>query len=83
MADEKYYQLGTHTEEQWQELHAELIADGNTYEAVPTRTVTVDDDKQHSPTRGSYLLTDEEATTLKSDPRIRFINIDYSKYDEY
>ena len=83
MADEKYYQLGTHTEEQWQELHAELIADGNTYEAVPTRTVTVDDDKQHSPTRGSYLLTDEEATALKSDSRVRFINIDYSKYEEF
>jgi len=83
MADEKYYQLGTHTEEQWQELHAELIADGNTYEAVPTRTVTVDDDKQHSPTRGSYLLTDDEATALKSDPRVRFINIDYSKYEEF
>lgn len=83
MADEKYYQLGTHTEEQWQELHAELIADGNTYEAVPTRPVTVDDDKQHSPTRGSYLLTEDEAAALKSDPRVRFINIDYSKYDEY
>ena len=83
MADEKYYQLGTHTPEQWLELHAELIADGNTYEAVPTRPVILDDDKQHSPTRGSYLLTDEESAALKSDPRVRFINIDYSKYDEY
>lgn len=25
---EKYYQLGTYTEAQWDELHAELIADG-------------------------------------------------------
>lgn len=83
MADEKYYQLGTHTEEQWQELHAELIADGNTYEAVPSRVVEVDDDKQHSATRGSYLLTEEEATALKSDSRVRFINIDYSKYEEF
>ena len=83
MADEKYYQLGTHTEEQWQELHAELISDGNTYEAVPSRPVILDDDKQHSPTRGSYLLTDEEAAALKSDPRVKFINIDYSKYDEF
>lgn len=83
MAEEKYYQLGTYTEEQWQELHKELVADGNVYEAVPVRKVTVEDDKLHSPTRGTYLLTQEEADGLKSDPRVRFINIDYSKYDEY
>jgi DNA/RNA-binding domain of Phe-tRNA-synthetase-like protein len=41
---EKYYTLGTHTAEQWSELHAELIADGNTYESVPSREVSVDDD---------------------------------------
>ena len=79
---EKYYSLGTHTKEQWVELHAELIADGNTYESVPTRQVTVEDEKLHSPTRGSYLLTDEEATALKADPRVKFINIDYMKYPE-
>ena len=81
---EKYYQLGTHTAEQWSELHAELIADGNTYESVPTRQVTVEDDKVHSPTRGSYLLTEEEAATLKNDARVKFINIDYALYpDDY
>ena len=79
---EKYYQLGTHTTEQWITLHNELIADGNIYEAVPSRAITVEDDKQHSPTRGTYLLTDEEATALKNDPRVKFINIDYSKYPE-
>ena len=79
---EQYYTLGTNTPEQWQELHAELIADGNTYESVPSREVTIEDEKQHSATRGSYLLTDEEATALKEDPRIKFINIDYSKYPE-
>lgn len=79
---EKYYQLGTHTSEQWSELHAELIADGNTYESVPSRQVTVEDEKLHSPTRGSYLLTEEEATALQADPRVKFINIDYMKYPE-
>ena len=53
---EKYYTLGTHNTEQWAELHAELIADGNTYASVPSREVTVEDEKLHSPTRGSYLL---------------------------
>jgi hypothetical protein len=83
IAMEKYYQLGTHTTEQWQELHQELIADGNVYEAVPVRQVQVDDEKLHSPTRGTYLLTLEEAEELKKDLRVKFINIDYSKYDEY
>ena len=83
MSEEKYYQLGTHTTEQWLELHAELIADGNLYEAVPVRQVSVDDEKLHSPTRGTYLLTLEEAEELKKDPRVKFINIDYSKYEEY
>ena len=79
---EKYYSLGTHTAEQWAELHAELIADGNVYASVPTRQVTVEDEKAHSLTRGSYLLTDEEATALASDERVKFINIDYMKYPE-
>lgn len=79
---EKYYSLGTHTAEQWQELHAELIADGNVYVSVPARQVTVEDEKKHSLTRGSYLLTDEEATALASDERVKFINIDYMKYPE-
>ena len=57
MSEEKFYQLGTHTEEQWKDLHQELINDGNRYEAVPSRKVPVEDEKLHSPTRGSYLLT--------------------------
>jgi len=80
---EKYYQLGTYTEDQWDELHKELIEDGNLYEPVPVRRVTVVDDKLHSPTRGTYLLTDQEAEELKKDPRVKFINIDYSRYDEF
>jgi hypothetical protein len=79
---EQYYSLGTNTAEQWQELHAELIADGNVYASVPSREVAVEDEKEHSATRGSYLLTDAEATALKDDPRVKFINIDYSKYPE-
>lgn len=82
MAEEKFYQIGTHTQQQWQELHAELIADGNVYEAVPIRLVEVNDEKLHSPTRGTYLLTEEEAAELKKDHRVKFINIDYSKYPE-
>jgi hypothetical protein len=78
---EKYYQLGTHTAEQWHQVHNELIADEGVG-AIPNRCVTCVDDKPHSPTRGIFLLTDEEAEALKTDPRIAWINIDYTSYPE-
>ena len=80
---EKYYQLGTHTEAEWDELNAELTAAGHVNQAVPIREIECVDDQLHSPTRGTYLLTDTEAEQLKNDPRIRFINIDYKRYDEF
>jgi len=79
--DLKYYQLGTHTAEQWHQVHNELIADEGVG-AIPNRCVTCVDDKPHSPTRGIFLLTDEEAEALKTDPRIAWINIDYTSYPE-
>jgi hypothetical protein len=80
---EKYYQLATHTEAEWDELNAELTHLGRVSEYVPDRTVDCVDDQLHSLTRGTYLLTDAEAELLKTDPRIKFINIDYKRYDEF
>lgn len=79
---EKYYQLGTHTAEQWQEIHDELTAETTGLSTIPDRCVECHDDKPHSPTRGTFLLTDEEAANLKNDPRIKFINVDYTSYPE-
>lgn len=79
---EKFYQIGTYTESDWDSLNAELISEGCLCEHVPDRCVTCADDKPHSPTRGTYLLTDQEAELLKNDPRVKFINIDYSQYPE-
>jgi hypothetical protein len=79
---EKYYQLGTHTAEQWHEVHNELAAETNGLSTVPDRCVQCHDEKAHSPTRGTFLLTDEEAAILKTDPRIKFINIDYMSYPD-
>lgn len=79
---EKYYQLGTHTAEQWCEIHNELIQETTGTSNIPNRCVTCVDDKPHSPTRGTFLLTDEEAEILKNDARIKFINIDYTSYPE-
>ena len=80
---EKYYQLGTHTEAEWDELNAELTSAGHINQSVPVREIECVDDQLHSPTRGTYLLTDNEADELRNDPRIRFINIDYKRYAEF
>ena len=80
---EKYYQLGTHTEAEWDELNAELTSAGHVNQSVPVREIECVDDQLHSPTRGTYLLTDAEADQLKADPRIKFINIDYKRYAEF
>lgn len=79
---EKYYQLGTHTAEQWQEIHDELTAETSGIPTIPDRCVQCHDAKAHSPTRGIFLLTDAEADNLKADPRIKFVNIDYTSYPE-
>lgn len=77
---QKYYQLSTFTESQWDELNLELTSQGKNVDTIPERSVDLVDDQLHSPTRGTYLLTEEEAQLLKNDPRIKFINIDYKKY---
>ena len=79
MSQEKYYQLGTHTREQWHEVHAELHELGI---GTVSRCVDCVDEKTHSATRGTYLLTDEEASQLKQDPRIKFIQTDPEYYPE-
>jgi hypothetical protein len=79
---EKYYQLGTHNAEQFFEIH-DLLCSETSEEHIPDRECACYDDKIHSPTRGTFLLTDEEAAALKNDHRIKFINIDYSMYEDY
>lgn len=77
---EKKYQIVAHTAEQWQMLHQDLIADGNQYFTVPSREVEVKDSKNHSPTRGVYLLTEVEAEELSEDPRVKSIHLDPQSY---
>jgi plastocyanin len=79
---EKYYQLGTNTAEQFTEVHDLLCSTTDSIANIPNRECTCHDDKLHSPTRGTFLLTDEEAAALKNDSRIKFINIDYALYPE-
>jgi len=77
-----HYQLGTHTKEQYDALDASLRdADDPTYVA---RAVEQTDDILHSPTRGVFWLSEEEAAELEKDPQVVFIHKDPDRNpDEY
>lgn len=80
--EQKIFQLGTHTEAEWDTLNHELINQGNLSAAVPSRPVICVDQQLHSATRGTYQLTQQEADELANDPRVKWINIDYKSYPE-
>lgn len=78
---EKYYELSTYDLRQYAEIHSQLC-DADEHENIPGRAVECTEEHLHSPTRGEYLLTDEEAETLKSDPRIKYIHLSPARYPE-
>jgi len=81
--EEKFFQLSTYSEPQWDALNLELGSVGSLSSTVPQRVVACVDELMHSATRGTYLLTQDEADALKNDPRVEWINIDYKSYPEY
>jgi hypothetical protein len=83
MSDKKIYQICCNSESDWDFVHEILTRDGTLEDNIPSRAVELVDYKEHSPTRSTYLLTDEEAELLKANPRVKFINIDYASYPEY
>jgi len=74
--EKKYYQIVTKTAEDWPVVHELLIQDGTLEDNIPSRSVECENEILHSPTRSTYLMTDEEAKILKNDPRIECINLD-------
>ena len=74
---ENYYTLSTYNAEQFDEVHDALI-NGSWL----GRNVSCEDHKEHSPTKGEFLLTDEEAATVRDDERIHFINLTPARYPE-
>ena len=59
------YTLAVTSPEYWSTIHNALIVDSNE-DGIPDRKITCTDSKNHSPTRGTYELTDEEVEE-KSD----------------
>lgn len=82
MSELKKYTLGTYTAEQWPEIHDLLTNETSGLSTVPDRCVECHDDKEHSPTRGTFLITDEEAAELKKHPSIKFIHLDIPSYPD-
>jgi hypothetical protein len=82
--EKKLYQLATNTEADWDYIHEILTQDGSIDDNIPSRAVECIDPKLHSPTRGVYLMSEDEVNQLSNHPGIRFINIDYASYpDEF
>ena len=79
---EKYYILVTNNKAEFTEIEAELKTSDSTPATIPDRSVECTDAKEHSDTRGEFLLTEDEADSLSVDPRIKVINLSPNRYPE-
>tara|TARA_R110002012_G_scaffold109796_1_gene253909 strand:+ start:3925 stop:6963 length:3039 start_codon:yes stop_codon:yes gene_type:complete len=78
----KTYALGTHTPAQYRELKNSLTSAANSKPTAktlqePSRQVEQKLDIKYSGTRGEFQLTDEEAASLRADPRIVYMHESY------
>ena len=70
----KRYTLAVTSPEYWSEIHDALIVDSNK-DGIPDRKITCSDPKEHSPTRGTYELTEAEATEISNHPYVKWIEL--------
>ena len=75
------YTLAVTNPEYWSEIHNALIVDSN-QDGIPDRQVTCSDCKEHSPTRGTYELTEEEAAEIATHPHIKWIELSPEHYPD-
>ena len=68
------YTLAVTSPEYWNTIHNALIVDSNE-DGIPDRKVTCSDTKEHSSTRGTYLLTHEEADEIAKHPQVKWIEL--------
>ena len=73
------YTLAVTSPEYWNTIHNALIVDSNE-DGIPDRKVNCSDCKEHSPTRGTYLLTHEEADEISKHPQVKWIELSPSDY---
>ena len=73
------YTLAVTSPEDWNTIHNALIIDSNE-DGIPDRKVTCADCKEHSPTRGTYELTEEEADEIAKHPKVKWIELSPSHH---
>lgn len=73
------YTLAVTSPEYWRTIHNALIVDSNE-DGIPDRKITCTDSKNHSPTRGTYELTDEEVEEISKHPHVKWIELSISDY---
>ena len=75
MSEKKRYIVGCTAPADWEYIHELLTQDGTLDDNIPTEAITSDDLKEHSPTRASYLLTDEEAALVGAHEKVLYCHI--------
>ncbi len=73
------YTLAVTSPEYWSTIHNALIVDSNE-DGIPDRKVDCSDTKEHSSTRGTYWLTEEEAVGISTHPQVKWIELSPSDY---
>ena len=71
----KAYSIGCYQKSDWEFIHEELKKDGSLEDNIPSSSITVTDEKLHSDTRGTYMLTDAEAEDLKKHEKVKFLSL--------
>lgn len=77
----KRYTISATSPEAWHRIHNLLTFD-SCEECVPDRHVCCTNSKDHSPTRSTYELTEEEAETLSNHPDVAWIELSHADNPE-
>jgi hypothetical protein len=81
MAEEKYYIINAISEDAFDTLH-EYLTTNTSVPNVPDREVICENYTLQSPTRGTYLLTDDEKIEVEQRPEVEYVNLDVARYPE-
>ena len=75
--EEKYYVIAVKEAKEFASIHNSLING-----TLLGRKIICDDYMKHSPCRGEFLLTENEAHALLNNDKIKFVNLSSNKYPE-
>ena len=76
----KEYWVTAKSKDDWDFIHDELKKDGSLEDNIPTDSCDCSNECIQSDIRGTYLLTDAEATALKNHPKVDAVHLNAAKY---